>query len=195
MANAAVRRLHEMGEPAYARLEATLRDRNSGVVARADVDLPLAGLLGYVFVYTLWLKRTTPQNIVIGGAAGAVPPLVGWAAATGNLTLAALLLFAIVFCETGLVVTPFLPGDSLLFAVGALAARPGSPIRVRWGFCSRSSRCNRAGLPRRLPSETFELPIFALHGHTRQNEALRVQPRRASRGAAWILHAPGRLRP
>ena len=45
--------------------------------------LALSGLLGYVFVYTLWLKRTTPQNIVIGGAAGAVPPLVAWAAVTG----------------------------------------------------------------------------------------------------------------
>ena len=46
--------------------------------------LAMAGLLGYVFVYTLWLKPMTPQNIVIGGAAGAVPPLVGWAAATGG---------------------------------------------------------------------------------------------------------------
>ncbi|HEX2104642.1 MAG TPA: UbiA family prenyltransferase, partial [Solirubrobacteraceae bacterium] len=45
--------------------------------------LALAGFLGYVLVYTIWLKRTTPQNIVIGGAAGAVPPLVGWAAVTG----------------------------------------------------------------------------------------------------------------
>jgi protoheme IX farnesyltransferase len=62
--------------------------------------LALAGNLFYVLVYTRWLKRTTPQNIVIGGAAGAVPPLVGWAAATGNLTLPALLLFLIVFFWT-----------------------------------------------------------------------------------------------
>jgi heme o synthase len=62
--------------------------------------LALAGNLFYVFVYTRWLKRSTPQNIVIGGAAGAVPPLVGWAAATGNVTIAALLLFAIVFFWT-----------------------------------------------------------------------------------------------
>ena len=62
--------------------------------------LALAGLLGYVFVYTLWLKPLTPQNIVIGGAAGALPPLVGWAAATGGLTLDALWLFAIVFVWT-----------------------------------------------------------------------------------------------
>ena len=48
--------------------------------------LALVGDLFYVLVYTRWLKRSTPQNIVIGGAAGAVPPLVGWAAATGNLT-------------------------------------------------------------------------------------------------------------
>ena len=49
--------------------------------------LSFAGFLCYVFVYTIWLKRTTPQNIVIGGAAGAVPPLVGWAATTGGLVL------------------------------------------------------------------------------------------------------------
>jgi protoheme IX farnesyltransferase len=62
--------------------------------------LALAGNLFYVLVYTRWLKRSTPQNIVIGGAAGAVPPLVGWAAATGNLTLPALFLFLIVFFWT-----------------------------------------------------------------------------------------------
>jgi protoheme IX farnesyltransferase len=62
--------------------------------------LSLGGLLGYVFVYTIWLKRRTPQNIVIGGAAGAVPPLVAWAATTGRLTGSALYLFAIVFYWT-----------------------------------------------------------------------------------------------
>jgi heme o synthase len=62
--------------------------------------LAAAGLLGYVFVYTLWLKPRTPQNIVLGGAAGAMPPLVGWAAATGGLTLEALWPFAIVFFWT-----------------------------------------------------------------------------------------------
>jgi heme o synthase len=62
--------------------------------------LALVGNLFYVIVYTRWLKRSTPQNIVIGGAAGAVPPLVGWAAATGNLTLPALYLFLIVFFWT-----------------------------------------------------------------------------------------------
>ena len=62
--------------------------------------LALVGNLFYVLVYTRWLKRSTPQNIVIGGAAGAVPPLVGWAAATGNLALPALALFAIVFFWT-----------------------------------------------------------------------------------------------
>jgi heme o synthase len=62
--------------------------------------LALVGNLFYVLVYTRWLKRSTPQNIVIGGAAGAVPPLVGWAAATGDLTLPALFLFLIVFFWT-----------------------------------------------------------------------------------------------
>ena len=62
--------------------------------------LSLSGLLGYVCVYTLWLKRTTPQNIVIGGAAGAVPPLVAWAAVTGGLSGMAFYMFAIVFFWT-----------------------------------------------------------------------------------------------
>jgi protoheme IX farnesyltransferase len=80
-----------------------------GVIATAELAiavnalaaaLALAGLLGYVLVYTMWLKPLTPQNIVIGGAAGAVPPLVGWAAATGGLTPDALYPFAIVFLWT-----------------------------------------------------------------------------------------------
>ena len=54
----------------------------------------------YVFVYTMWLKRRTPQNIVIGGAAGALPPLVGWAAATGTVGVPALVLFALIFFWT-----------------------------------------------------------------------------------------------
>jgi protoheme IX farnesyltransferase len=62
--------------------------------------LALVGNLFYVLVYTRWLKRSTPQNIVIGGAAGAVPPLVGWAAATGHVGIAALLLFVVVFVWT-----------------------------------------------------------------------------------------------
>jgi heme o synthase len=62
--------------------------------------LALSGVLFYVIVYTLWLKRTSVQNIVIGGAAGAIPPLVGWAAVTNHLGLTALLLFLIVFVWT-----------------------------------------------------------------------------------------------
>jgi len=62
--------------------------------------LAIAGSLIYVFVYTMWLKRSTPQNIVIGGSAGAIPPLVGWAAATGRLDVTALSLFAVIFFWT-----------------------------------------------------------------------------------------------
>ncbi|WP_406568097.1 heme o synthase [Caldinitratiruptor microaerophilus] len=62
--------------------------------------LALSGYLFYVLVYTMWLKRSTAQNIVIGGAAGAVPPLVGWAAVTGTVGLAALLMFLVVFLWT-----------------------------------------------------------------------------------------------
>ncbi len=70
---------------------------SSNVLAAA---LAAAGGLVYVFVYTMWLKRTTPQNIVIGGAAGAFPPLVGWAAVTGSLSPLAWALFAIIFFWT-----------------------------------------------------------------------------------------------
>ena len=59
-----------------------------------------ASILFYVFVYTIWLKRRTPQNIVIGGAAGAFPPMIGWAAATGDVTLLPVLLFALIFLWT-----------------------------------------------------------------------------------------------
>jgi heme o synthase len=72
----------------------------AGFVNVLTAALALLGNLFYVFVYTRWLKRSTPQNIVIGGAAGAIPPLVGWSAATGNLTLPALVLFGAVFLWT-----------------------------------------------------------------------------------------------
>src|SRR3954470_5618583 len=62
--------------------------------------LSFSGFLGYVLVYTVWLKRRTAQNIVIGGAAGAVPPLVGWAAVTGSVGGTAVILFFIVFFWT-----------------------------------------------------------------------------------------------
>ncbi|MBV8084511.1 MAG: protoheme IX farnesyltransferase [Chloroflexi bacterium] len=62
--------------------------------------LTLTAFLFYVFVYTMWLKRSSAQNIVIGGAAGAIPPLVGWAAVTGHLDVTAIFLFAVVFYWT-----------------------------------------------------------------------------------------------
>ena len=69
----------------------------TNVVAAAWLALSIAF---YVFVYTIWLKRRTPQNIVIGGAAGAFPPIIGWAAVTGDVSAMPLLLFAIVFLWT-----------------------------------------------------------------------------------------------
>lgn len=62
--------------------------------------LLLAAILFYVFIYTIWLKRRTPQNIVIGGAAGAFPPMIGWAAVTGDVTIVPIALFAIIFFWT-----------------------------------------------------------------------------------------------
>ncbi len=77
----------------------------SVLVMALAVNLLAAGLLAltiafYVFVYTIWLKRRTPQNIVIGGAAGAFPPLIGWAAVTGDVGWGAISLFAIIFFWT-----------------------------------------------------------------------------------------------
>jgi len=62
--------------------------------------ISMFGHFFYVFIYTLWLKRSTPQNIVIGGAAGAVPPIVGWAAVTGDVGLSAWLMFLLIFLWT-----------------------------------------------------------------------------------------------
>ena len=62
--------------------------------------LTLGSLIGYAFIYTLYLKRSTPQNIVIGGAAGATPPLLGWTAMTGQIDLIAVILFLIIFTWT-----------------------------------------------------------------------------------------------
>lgn len=62
--------------------------------------LLLLAIVYYVFVYTIWLKPRTPQNIVIGGAAGAFPPVIGWAAVTGNVTIEPIILFAIIFMWT-----------------------------------------------------------------------------------------------
>ena len=72
-----------------------------GLLVNWTAGALLAMTIGfYVFVYTMWLKRRTPQNIVIGGAAGAFPPMVGWAAVSGNVTIESLLLFAIIFLWT-----------------------------------------------------------------------------------------------
>ena len=81
-----------LGAGAFAFLWAAANPLAAGLAA--------AAFLFYVFVYTVWLKRRSPQNIVIGGAAGAFPPLVGWAAVTGSLDWAPLIMFAIVFLWT-----------------------------------------------------------------------------------------------
>jgi protoheme IX farnesyltransferase len=77
----------------------------SVAIMAVDVNVTAAALLAltiayYVFIYTVWLKRRTPQNIVIGGASGALPPVIGWAAATGEIGLGAVVLFAIIFLWT-----------------------------------------------------------------------------------------------
>ncbi len=113
--------------------------------------LAIAGLLGYVFIYTAWLKPRTPQNIVIGGAAGAMPPLVGWAAATGGLVPEAFYPFLIIFlwtpphfwalsllisddyARTGVPMLPVVKGEaatrrSILLYAGVLVAVTLAPV-------------------------------------------------------------------
>ncbi len=91
----------------------------------AAAVLAISGGAFYVVIYTLWLKRSTPQNIVIGGAAGAIPPLAGWAAAHGRLGLGAIFLFLIVLLWT----PPHFWALALLIAPGYAAARvPMLPV-------------------------------------------------------------------
>ena len=72
-----------------------------GLLVNVAAGLLLAITIGfYVFIYTMWLKRSTPQNIVIGGAAGAFPPMIGWAAVTGSVSLESIILFLIIFMWT-----------------------------------------------------------------------------------------------
>ena len=92
-------------EPAEALGFGVVLALGSVLVMALAVNFVAAALLAlsiafYVFVYTVWLKRRTPQNIVIGGAAGAFPPMIGWAAVTGDVSLASLALFAIIFMWT-----------------------------------------------------------------------------------------------
>jgi protoheme IX farnesyltransferase len=95
------------------------------VINPLSAALALSGGAIYVLVYTLWLKRTTPQNIVIGGAAGAIPPLAGWAAAHGQLGLGAAFLFLIVLVWT----PPHFWALALLITPGYEAAKvPMLPV-------------------------------------------------------------------
>ena len=145
----------------------------AGIVNVLTALLALSGILFYVLVYTKLLKRSTPQNIVIGGAAGAIPPLVGWAAATGSLTLPALVLFAVVFLWTpphfwalallikrdyanaGVPMLPVVRGEretvkEILLYTAALVAftlAPGAVGPVRAGL-PRRGRGPRSRLPR-----------------------------------------------
>ena len=93
-----------MGAPAVLAFGVALSCAATWMLARfvnvLTATLALAGFYFYVFIYTRWLKRTTPHNIVIGGAAGAFPPLVGWAAVTNQVDLSAIYLFLIIFYWT-----------------------------------------------------------------------------------------------
>ena len=114
--------------------------------------ITLSGTLFYVFIYTLALKKRTPQNIVIGGAAGAVPPVVGWAAVTGSIDLPALYLFAIIFFWT----PPHFWALSLLIKDDY--ARAGIPMLPE----CKSWHSNATGSNQRGPNQAINT---ALHFH------------------------------
>ena len=162
----------------------------AGVVNLLTAVLALVGNLFYVVVYTGWLKRRTPENIVIGGAAGAVPPLVGWAAATGRLTLPAFLLFAIVFLWT----PPHFWALALLLREHYAAARiPMLPVVA--GVAETTRRIVRYSVW--LVAFTLVLalglgPLYAgaaaLLGGVFVALALRLRARPAARPAALLFH-------
>ena len=104
--------------------------------------LTLLAIGFYVFVYTIMLKRTTPQNIVIGGAAGALPPVIGWAAVTGRVEIPALLLFAMVFYWTPPHFWALVPPDPQGLRGGQRADAAGGPRRARDGAPDRA--CTRS---------------------------------------------------
>ena len=131
-------------------------------------SLALGGFVGYVGVYTMWLKRRTPQNIVIGGAAGAMPPLVGWAA-TARLAV----------LDRGLPVRDRL----LLDAAALLGPQPADEGRVRQG-----RRADDAGRPRRARDAP---PDPALHAAALRGHAAAVLRRRLRRDLPRRLDGPG----
>ena len=152
--------------------------------------LALVGNLFYVLVYTRWLKRSTPQNIVIGGAAGAVPPLVGWAAATGNLTVPALFLFLIVFFWTpphfwalALVIKRDYAGGADSDAAGrARRPRDGAADRLVLDRARRGDAAalrlahGRRALPRRRPAARSAVPAPRVAAAARDDDRARRRP-------------------
>ena len=117
-------------------------------------SLALCGFLGYVLVYTVWLKRRTPQNIVIGGAAGAFPPLVGWAAVEGSLSGTALYLFAIVFFWTPphfWALSLLMQGEYAKVGVPMMPVVRGEPPRPAARSCSTASCCTPSRSCRSAP--------------------------------------------
>ena len=127
-------------------------------------SLSFAGFLGYVFVYTVWLKRRTPQNIVIGGAAGAVPPLVGWAAVTGSVSGTAVILFFIVFFWTPPHFWALSPADEGRVREGRRADAAGRARREpRRAGRSCSTRCcsTRSRSCRSAPAASARIYLVA----------------------------------
>ena len=152
--------------------------------------LALAGGAFYVLVYTLWLKRTTPQNIVIGGAAGAIPPLAGWAAANGRIGVGAAYLFLIVLLWTPphfwalslLLARNYAAADVPMMPVVRGAAATARQILVVLGRAARGHAGPRGGrdLRGRLPGGRGAAGIRALRACAALEKGDRSRQRRAA---------------
>ncbi len=135
--------------------------------------LTFASLIGYAFLYTVWLKHVTPQNIVIGGAAGAAPPVLGWTAVTGSVDPHSLLLFLIIFAWTpphfwALAIArrddyaragiPMLPVAYYLTGMTGLIYLAAAVV-LGAGFVRHAVALRRTGAPPELPMKVFRYSI------------------------------------
>src|SRR5690606_7869837 len=160
----------------------------------------------YVVVYTIWLKRTTPQNIVIGGAAGAFPPMIGWAVATGGVSLESLLMFALIFMWTPphfWALALFMKDDYSNAGVPMLTVTHGRAATRRHilaytlllaPFAPRASACpvgpggaGRRRVPPRLSGRLGRCVAFVIRGQ--------APPRAAGVGQGWDLFWPAMVPP
>ena len=119
-------------------------------------------ILFYVFVYTIWLKRKTPQNIVIGGAAGALPPVIGWAIATESISIEPIILFLIIFIYS-IILFPVAVAPYYLSFLGIIYLLFSFPLSTYYIFlCYRLYRTKEAKKEKTIAKQIFAFSILYL---------------------------------